>query len=81
MMALPDVVFITEQHIRNHATSVLRKLEVSDRVQAVLYAASMAGSSLVRGNRTWPEPFANFGLIRECSLHSRQALALLQVAR
>lgn len=32
-------LFITEQTVKNHMTSVLRKLEVNDRVQAVLYAA------------------------------------------
>lgn len=32
-------LYITEQTVKNHMTSVLRKLEVNDRVQAVLYAA------------------------------------------
>lgn len=32
-------LFITEQTVKNHMTSVLRKLDVNDRVQAVLYAA------------------------------------------
>ena len=31
-------LFVTEQTIKNHMTSVLRKLDVNDRVQAVLYA-------------------------------------------
>jgi DNA-binding NarL/FixJ family response regulator len=35
---IADALFITEQTVKNHMTSVLRKLEVSDRVQAVLYA-------------------------------------------
>jgi DNA-binding NarL/FixJ family response regulator len=33
-----EALFITEQTVKNHMTSVLRKLEVQDRVQAVLYA-------------------------------------------
>jgi DNA-binding NarL/FixJ family response regulator len=35
---IADALFITEQTVKNHMTSVLRKLEVTDRVQAVLYA-------------------------------------------
>jgi DNA-binding NarL/FixJ family response regulator len=35
---IADALFITEQTVKNHMTSVLRKLEVHDRVQAVLYA-------------------------------------------
>jgi len=31
-------LFITEQTVKNHMTSVLRKLDVNDRVQAVLFA-------------------------------------------
>ena len=31
-------LYVTEQTIKNHMTSVLRKLDVNDRVQAVLYA-------------------------------------------
>jgi DNA-binding NarL/FixJ family response regulator len=33
-----DALYITEQTVKNHMTSVLRKLEVTDRVQAVLFA-------------------------------------------
>jgi DNA-binding NarL/FixJ family response regulator len=33
-----DALFITEQTVKNHMTSVLRKLEVDDRVQALLFA-------------------------------------------
>jgi len=33
-----DALFITEQTVKNHMTSVLRKLNVEDRVQAVLFA-------------------------------------------
>jgi DNA-binding NarL/FixJ family response regulator len=35
---IADALYITEQTVKNHMTSVLRKLDVSDRVQAVLYA-------------------------------------------
>lgn len=35
---IADELFITEQTVKNHMTSVLRKLEVDDRVQAVLCA-------------------------------------------
>lgn len=35
---IAEALFITEQTVKNHMTSVLRKLEVTDRVQAVLYA-------------------------------------------
>ncbi|MEX1157650.1 MAG: response regulator transcription factor [Thermomicrobiales bacterium] len=33
-----DALYITEQTVKNHMTSVLRKLNVEDRVQAVLFA-------------------------------------------
>lgn len=35
---IATVLFVTEQTVKNHMTSVLRKLDVNDRVQAVLYA-------------------------------------------
>jgi DNA-binding NarL/FixJ family response regulator len=35
---IADALYITEQTVKNHMTSVLRKLEVTDRVQAVLFA-------------------------------------------
>lgn len=35
---IADALFVTEQTVKNHMTSVLRKLDVNDRVQAVLYA-------------------------------------------
>jgi DNA-binding NarL/FixJ family response regulator len=35
---IADELFITEQTVKNHMTSVLRKLDVNDRVQAVLCA-------------------------------------------
>lgn len=35
---IADQLFVTEQTVKNHMTSVLKKLDVNDRVQAVLYA-------------------------------------------
>lgn len=35
---IADALYITEQTVKNHMTSVLRKLDVTDRVQAVLFA-------------------------------------------
>lgn len=35
-----DALFITEQTVKNHMTSVLRKLEVDDRVAALRYAVT-----------------------------------------
>lgn len=35
---IASALFITKQTVKNHMTSVLRKLEVTDRVQAVLFA-------------------------------------------
>lgn len=35
---IAEALFITEQTVKNHMTSVLRKLQVNDRVQAVLCA-------------------------------------------
>ena len=35
---IAEELFVTEQTVKNHMTSVLRKLDVNDRVQAVLYA-------------------------------------------
>lgn len=35
---IAEELFITEQTVKNHMTSVLRKLDVNDRVQAVLFA-------------------------------------------
>jgi DNA-binding NarL/FixJ family response regulator len=37
---IADALYITEQTVKNHMTSVLRKLDVNDRVQAVLYAVT-----------------------------------------
>jgi DNA-binding NarL/FixJ family response regulator len=35
---IANELFVTEQTVKNHMTSVLRKLDVNDRVQAVLFA-------------------------------------------
>ncbi|MBA3335957.1 MAG: response regulator transcription factor [Chloroflexia bacterium] len=35
---IAEVLYVTEQTVKNHMTSVLRKLDVNDRVQAVLFA-------------------------------------------
>jgi DNA-binding NarL/FixJ family response regulator len=35
---IAEALYITEQTVKNHMTSVLRKLDVNDRVQAVLFA-------------------------------------------
>jgi DNA-binding NarL/FixJ family response regulator len=35
---IAEELFVTEQTVKNHMTSVLRKLDVNDRVQAVLFA-------------------------------------------
>jgi DNA-binding NarL/FixJ family response regulator len=35
---IADELYVTEQTVKNHMTSVLRTLDVNDRVQAVLYA-------------------------------------------
>jgi DNA-binding NarL/FixJ family response regulator len=36
---IAQTLYLTEQTVKNHVTSVLRKLDVSDRVQAILFAA------------------------------------------
>jgi DNA-binding NarL/FixJ family response regulator len=35
---IAEALFVTEQTVKNHMTSVLKKLNVNDRVQAVLFA-------------------------------------------
>lgn len=35
---IAEKLFVTEQTVKNHMTSVLKKLDVNDRVQAVLFA-------------------------------------------
>ena len=47
-----DALFITEQTVKNHMTSVLRKLDVNDRVQAVLYAVRHGWIEI--GPRSYP---------------------------
>lgn len=47
---IADALFITEQTVKNHMTSVLRKLEVTDRVQAVLYAVKNGWIQIGSGN-------------------------------
>ena len=45
-------LYVTEQTVKNHMTSVLRKLSVNDRVQAVLYAVKNGWIEL------GPKPYA-----------------------
>ena len=47
---IAEALFITEQTVKNHMTSVLRKLDVSDRVQAVLYAVKHGWIQIGSGN-------------------------------
>lgn len=47
---IAEALFITEQTVKNHMTSVLRKLEVTDRVQAVLYAVKHGWIQIGSGN-------------------------------
>ena len=47
-----DALFITEQTVKNHMTSVLRKLDVNDRVQAVLFAVKNGWMEI------GPQPYA-----------------------
>lgn len=47
---IAEALFITEQTVKNHMTSVLRKLEVTDRVQAVLYAVKNGWIQIGSGN-------------------------------
>lgn len=48
---IADALFITEQTVKNHMTSVLRKLGVHDRVQAVLYAVKHGWVEIGTDNR------------------------------
>ena len=45
-------LFVTEQTVKNHMTSVLRKLDVNDRIQAVLYGVEHGWIEL------GPQPYA-----------------------
>lgn len=47
-----DALFITEQTVKNHMTSVLRKLQVDDRVAALRYAVSKGWAEI------GPQPYA-----------------------
>ena len=47
-----DALFITEQTVKNHMTSVLRKLEVDDRVAALRYAVTKGWAEI------GPQPYA-----------------------
>jgi DNA-binding NarL/FixJ family response regulator len=47
-----DALFITEQTVKNHMTSVLRKLEVDDRVAALRFAVSRGWAEI------GPQPYA-----------------------
>ncbi|HEV2108771.1 MAG TPA: response regulator transcription factor [Thermomicrobiales bacterium] len=47
-----DALFITEQTVKNHMTSVLRKLHVDDRVAALRYAVTKGWAEI------GPQPYA-----------------------
>jgi DNA-binding NarL/FixJ family response regulator len=47
-----EALFITEQTVKNHMTSVLRKLEVDDRVAALRYAVAKGWAEI------GPQPYA-----------------------
>ena len=47
-----DALFITEQTVKNHMTSVLRKLQVDDRVAALRYAVTHGWAEI------GPQPYA-----------------------
>lgn len=47
-----DALFITEQTVKNHMTSVLRKLQVDDRVAALRYAVTRRWAEI------GPQPYA-----------------------
>ncbi|HEY8445684.1 MAG TPA: response regulator transcription factor [Thermomicrobiales bacterium] len=47
-----DALFITEQTVKNHMTSVLRKLQVDDRVAALRYAVQRGWAEI------GPQPYA-----------------------
>ncbi len=47
-----DALFITEQTVKNHMTSVLRKLHVDDRVAALRYAVTRGWAEI------GPQPYA-----------------------
>ena len=47
-----DSLFVTEQTVKNHTTSVLRKPQVDDRVAALRYAVSKGWAEI------GPQPYA-----------------------
>jgi predicted transcriptional regulator len=47
-----EALFITEQTVKNHMTSVLRKLQVDDRVAALRYAVTRRWAEI------GPQPYA-----------------------
>lgn len=49
---IADELYVTEQTVKNHMTSVLRKLDVNDRVQAVLFAVKNGWMEI------GPQPYA-----------------------
>lgn len=55
---IADELYVTEQTVKNHMTSVLRKLDVNDRVQAVLYAVKNGWIEI------GPQPYAQVELSR-----------------
>ncbi len=54
-----DALFITEQTVKNHMTSVLRKLEVDDRVAALRYAVAKGWAEI------GPQPYAAVARVLE----------------
>ena len=55
---IADELYVTEQTVKNHMTSVLRKLDVNDRVQAVLYAVKNGWIEI------GPQPYAQVEMAR-----------------
>jgi DNA-binding NarL/FixJ family response regulator len=55
---IADELYVTEQTVKNHMTSVLRKLDVNDRVQAVLFAVKNGWIEI------GPQPYAQVEMAR-----------------
>jgi DNA-binding NarL/FixJ family response regulator len=53
---IADELFLTEHTVQNHLTSVLRKLDVNDRVQAVLFAVKNGWIEI------GPQPYAQVAM-------------------
>lgn len=64
-----DALFITEQTVKNHMTSVLRKLQVDDRVAALRYAVTQGWAEI------GPQPYAEVerGLNRQQQMNHDSA--------